>query len=59
MAKEDRYYIAICEVTDKNGVVLQIERLGNAWWYTLDLETPARGKLVKMRECTKEEFFSA
>ena len=59
MAKEDRYYIAVCQITDKDGVKFQIERLGNAWGYTLNMETPATGKLVKMRECTKEEFFSA
>jgi hypothetical protein len=58
MAKEDRYYIAVCEVTYKDAT-MTVERLGHAWGLSLQLETPVTGKLVKMRECTKEEWFSA
>jgi hypothetical protein len=58
VAKDDKYYIAVCEVADKVGNVTQVERLGNAWQLTLGLATPAFGKLVKMRECSKKEWFS-
>lgn len=58
MAKQDRYFIAICEVRDKYGIVHTIERLGNAWGYSLQCGTPTTGKLVRMRECSKEEFFN-
>lgn len=56
--KPEKYYIAVCEVTDPQGITHTIERLGNAWGYSMQCGTPTRGKLVKMKEVSKEKWFS-